>query len=293
MKILANQRGQSLIQLMISMAISGVVMMALITVTSTEAKQSAAMQQKLAALDLQRTLTAALQDGSICSYIVATTSVPAFDPLTFSAPGEHLFMRMSSIPSSVTPGAIPLVVADNQTAVSPIDDSVTAQSIAIDDVQCNPRPCTGDTTDYTANITVTLTSQSLLSPLQPLKFPVTLKSTGTTGKQVMGACRGQSVLETKTSSSSTETCGGGRPACIADSVPSQSTCPDGYQVTGCGWALSTWAPRPNDNSDPNSDLHTNAPNYVIKDGNGCKIYAGEAPGCGICFKAQAFCIKLR
>ncbi|MBY0370401.1 hypothetical protein K2X33_06925 [bacterium] len=96
------------------------------------------------------------------------------------------------------------------------------------------------------------------------------------------------ALETFQIVSTGQSCGGWPGAPCGMSYNIDAICPGGSAVISCGYRLSAWAPY-----GPNS--HTNSPDAssVEFSINGCRVLAGGAPGCGVCFQAYAMCARLK
>lgn len=279
--------GQALVQTLVTIAVTSAILMVFLMMSDNQRRSSRQLQEKLAVMDLQRVLTNSLADGSVCTYLVSAAGLPTFNPTKFNVPGEGL-VDLPSIPSRAVADALPAVVADGQTPVSPISASVVSSSIRIDDLTCSPAPCSPSTSRYTANITINFDQRRTIVPLKPLKFPISLASSGGAGAQTISSCQGQAVLDTLVRLSAVESCGGDPTnwGCPFYPVQATVTCPSGYQVTGCGYTVSKW---PSDGY-----FHSNGPDHIGQFGpNGCDVYAGGAPGCGVCFQSQAFCVKVK
>lgn len=75
-----GQSGQSLVQVLVAVGIMGIVVAAMTSFQVQMSRESGAIAEKMAALDLQRELGVALADGTVCAYVLNN---PA--PLTFNA----------------------------------------------------------------------------------------------------------------------------------------------------------------------------------------------------------------
>jgi heme/copper-type cytochrome/quinol oxidase subunit 3 len=65
-----SQHGQSLVSVLISVAIMGIVMMAFVSMMMSQQREITKVNQKMASLDIQRVLTAALANSSnVCNYL--------------------------------------------------------------------------------------------------------------------------------------------------------------------------------------------------------------------------------
>ncbi len=93
---MGNKKGQSLVQVLVSMGIMGIFMMAMISTQSMQAKENRALSEKLAANDFQQQLTRAFADGSLCKKLLTTPS-----PTTFDSTKPTKNLPFASIPGSV------------------------------------------------------------------------------------------------------------------------------------------------------------------------------------------------
>jgi type II secretory pathway pseudopilin PulG len=79
MKHLGNSNGQSLVQVLVSVGIMGILMAAMASMQTAQSRENRALDEKLGGLDLQRTMATALADGAVCKYMLQTP------PINFSA----------------------------------------------------------------------------------------------------------------------------------------------------------------------------------------------------------------
>lgn len=79
--ILGGQSGQMMIQALISIGILAIVTMAFLTLISSQTKETRAISEKLALLDLERLLISSLADGSVCVYVLNNPTVQTFNSL--------------------------------------------------------------------------------------------------------------------------------------------------------------------------------------------------------------------
>lgn len=280
-------------QAMITLGVMSTMILSFMKMTENQRQAAAQLQQKLAALDLQRSLSQVLQDGSVCEYALTNPAPPAFNPVLFNAQPGRLLTTLPSLNSYAGPNAKVAVRADGHSPVSQLDDKLAVSSITVGDVTCDPAPCTPSSSFFNANITVNFAADRLIMALAPLKFPISFDTSGPPGRQVVTDCANRTTLKTVTVWSDQQTCGGGAqyPNCTTTPKTVTAPCPPGYMVTGCGFNLSQWAPSPTGLS---PDVpHSNAPDTVELNGNGCATWAGGAPACGVCFRAQSMCIQIK
>lgn len=119
-----NQRGQSLIQVMVGVAIMGVVTAAMLSLQTMQSRENGALAEKLSALELARAITATEADSFACTALFAPGNIVVPGSLTFnsttvSATAPHV-IQIRSIPGT---GTSPAVVTQN-TLVSPMSQSL-------------------------------------------------------------------------------------------------------------------------------------------------------------------------
>jgi hypothetical protein len=107
--ISSNQRGNSLIQVLISIGLMGLLMAAFASMMVNQQTETRALSEKFGALDLQQFLTASLADGSVCAYVMNIPTVLTFDsttplPHTITLPDPDLNGQRAALYASILPG---------------------------------------------------------------------------------------------------------------------------------------------------------------------------------------------
>lgn len=137
-----NQSGQSLVQVLVSFAIMGIVITAMTTMFNNLNRESKATTEKLGVLDLEKVLIASFADGSACLYslknptpltFVSTSPMSVTNPLVVplaSTPGNPAKLYASHNPTSPTPLG-PVIAQVGQNA-SPYASSLVVKSIALE-----------------------------------------------------------------------------------------------------------------------------------------------------------------
>jgi hypothetical protein len=87
----ANEKGQGLLEVIIAIGIMGIMMLGFASMMSSQYRETGALEQKLAAMDLEKLLIASLADGTVCQYVLNNPTVLTFDstaalPRTISLP---------------------------------------------------------------------------------------------------------------------------------------------------------------------------------------------------------------
>ncbi len=138
---LKGQHGQGIIQILVSVAILGILTMAFATMMNNQWRETRALTEKLAASDLQQLLTASLADGSVCSYVLNNPTVLTFDstqplPQTINLTNPTAAtaaLYLSIVPNAAPPPATlpgPIAAQVGQPA-SPTSNTLVVQSIQL------------------------------------------------------------------------------------------------------------------------------------------------------------------
>lgn len=129
--VLNGERGQSLVQVLISAGIMSVLLAAFATMNVNQSREAAALAQKMGATDLQNAMATALANGQVCNYILNN---PA--PLTFNSNNvvagktEIITPKPQAIYASVKP--MGPIIAEVGKAVSPYAPATKIQSIQLE-----------------------------------------------------------------------------------------------------------------------------------------------------------------
>jgi type II secretory pathway pseudopilin PulG len=137
MRSVRNERGQSLVQILVAVGLMGILMAAFAQMMTNQMRETKALSEKLASLDLEKLLIAALADGSVCGHVLNN---PA--PLTFDStkplpqyiegpPGQPIKLYTSIVhnpPGPDVPGPVAAEVGKPASAMVP---SLTVQRIRL------------------------------------------------------------------------------------------------------------------------------------------------------------------
>jgi Tfp pilus assembly protein PilV len=176
--IFQNQNGQSLVQVLISMVIMSVLMVSFTSMMTNQTRQLEGLSQKVAATDLQQLMTAALADGSVCSYVLNHPNVMTIDTtrpfpqtITLRNPSSSAAALYASVASpSGPPGP---VIAQVQQPASPISNSLIVSSIQL-------QITGGSNGHYIGNWLVYFDSTKTIVPLKPVSIGTTINVDTTT-----------------------------------------------------------------------------------------------------------------
>ena len=86
-----SSRGQSLVQVMISVALIAIFSLVFAAMISTQQKQTAQLVDKLASVDVIRVISSVLADGSVCSFMMTNSAPRSYrsDGLKFNSVSSH------------------------------------------------------------------------------------------------------------------------------------------------------------------------------------------------------------
>lgn len=186
--IAGNSRGQSLIQVLVSVAIMGVLLTAMTAMQTNQSRENQALAEKLGALEFQRLMTATLSTTDVCTYLITNAASKTFDSslvtATTSPPPIDLGTRLLATGDAASPA-----IATVGQSVSPLTQNLVVQSIQLGNIKCPP-PCPNPSTSnqFTANMLVNFDNSRLVRAIQPAISQVTLQTTGGATKTIV-ACQ--------------------------------------------------------------------------------------------------------
>jgi type II secretory pathway pseudopilin PulG len=171
-----NSRGTSLVEILVA---SGILLTLLVGITSilgSQWQEVRALNEKLAAADLEKLMIASLGDGAFCTHL-ATTGNLTFNAsdLTRNPQTVNLGSILRAGPS---PTAVPIV--EVQKAILP---SVVPQTIVLSEIQGLPSD-----TVYTAKIVVNFDNSKLVRAIKPPSASVTIRTSGNAGSKKIEQC---------------------------------------------------------------------------------------------------------
>ncbi len=186
--IFRKQQGQSLIQALMSMALISILIIGFATLFMNQQRETRALSEKLAAMDLEKLLIGSLADGSVCAYVLNHPTILTFDstklPQTItlpSVPGQP-----AALYTSIDPGPKPGPVAAQAGApASQVSDSLIVQSIQL-------QVTSGKKGRYYGDWIVSFDNTTDVRALKPLQVANLLIVDDTTSptKSTVTACQG-------------------------------------------------------------------------------------------------------
>lgn len=168
-----NTKGQSLIQVIVGLAVGAIAMMAFLSMTTNNQKETRAITEKMASMDLQTIVSTVLADGQVCTYIL-TDVTQATNRSTNIINSDNLssaVVNINSLPSNAVLGA-PVVAAVGQLA-SPLSSSLRISSISL-------KNWSGGGDVFLANLEIAFNSNGLVRPLKPIVMRMLVKTDPTT-----------------------------------------------------------------------------------------------------------------
>lgn len=238
-----NQAGQSLIQVLVSIALISILILAFASMMTNEQRALEQVNQKLASLDLERLLTSAFADGSLCATLFSKSALTAFDPMTVSSVTGAVETFVQIPPGTPSP-----LVAKGKPA-SVMSGNLVVQSISLTDVVCQS-PCTASSNLFNGNLTVAFDPKKLVIPLRTITIPIIFSTTGGAGAQIPDSCVGNTqamatcLATGGTWNAAANTCAGGKtktpPFCLGKPAPGAAcgtlcTIYKGGGISAPGW----------------------------------------------------------
>lgn len=86
-RVCQNQKGQTLVNALVGIAITGVMAVIVASILAMQAKEARALGEKMASLDLQRTVISTLANSTACNALFTPANVPA--PATGNGGGQQ------------------------------------------------------------------------------------------------------------------------------------------------------------------------------------------------------------
>lgn len=185
--LLGNQRGQSIVQVLISIGLMGILMTAFATMMTNQSRETQALTEKLASLDFSRTVTQYLSNSTTCSAMFAASnlvnsgSMP-FDATSISTAAPYVF-ALKQLPSGGA--ASPTAVAGSQV-------SLLSNSLNLLDSSASPTPgiqiSVSSISPPTANLLLNFDQGRLVRNIHNLTFPIGITVSGPVNNTTITGC---------------------------------------------------------------------------------------------------------
>lgn len=193
-----NQKGQSLVQVVVAAAIMAIIMLSMISLQANQAKESRAIIEKLAALDFQQELIRIFSDGTLCTSLLTLPTPRQFNSST-SAPGSpnppSLTLPLSQIPISAAPGSPPFATAG--ALASPIARTLFVAGGRPFQLTSIIGSSSGGVGRFSANFTVGFDQNQLIRPLSPASVRVSLRTTSAGPIETITGCSSEYGIQVR------------------------------------------------------------------------------------------------
>lgn len=157
-----NTKGLSIVEVLIAVGIMAIVGAAMISLISSQAKETRSLQEKLGLLDFEKLLISNFADGSICSYMLSDPSYDATNPKTFdetqigsATPPEIILTKLIGSTTGTVSDTNSLAQAGN---ALPGHSSLVVDRIRITDIQDQGG------NNYRASIEVSFNASKMVGP---------------------------------------------------------------------------------------------------------------------------------
>lgn len=196
---LGDQRGQSIVQVLISVGLMGILMTAFTSMMAMQYRETNALSQKLASTDLERLLQSSLSNGSVCQYITNNPAILTFDSTKVSPTTPQIVTPTLPIFASVQLGPPvvtgPIVAQIGQSASS-FSSSAIIEAIGLSISGApSPLPTPGPGVVFTGNWIITLDPTKLVRALAPIRVAttITVDTTTPTASQITSCQSGAGI----------------------------------------------------------------------------------------------------
>lgn len=183
-----NSRGQGLVQVLVAAAIGAIIMTAIATSQSNQARENRAMSEKLAANDFQNQMLRSLLDGSVCSSLLNGKTFDSTNAVAGNPNQPSIPIPLPSIPVSTDPGSPVLAAAgDRVSAISNslrIDDSSTVPFRVVGLVGS----VNGTTGTFTGSFQISFNQGQLIRSIKAASTRVILKTSAAGTTQTVTGC---------------------------------------------------------------------------------------------------------
>jgi type II secretory pathway pseudopilin PulG len=159
-----NSRGQSLVQVLVGMVIMGILMVGFTSMMVNQQRETRALSEVLASMDLQRTLMISMSDGLVCKYVLNNPTVLKFNSnaVTPTTPQYISVNQLFSVPGPNAP-----VVAEVDKQASPYSHSLYVKSIKL-------KITSGTGSNFLGTWLVDFDATKSVRPVKPAQVTTTL-----------------------------------------------------------------------------------------------------------------------
>ena len=226
----ANSRGQALIQAIISMGIMSIVCIVFMTMMSNQNRETQALTEKLASLELQQQLTKSMADGTVCKSLLNGLVFDSTQAVPGSSNKPHLNLSQTSIPMSGAPSSAPLVTAGE--IATPLSNTLVIDPTGPFRVTDIVGTSSGGVGLFTGYLQVNFDQNRLIRPIKPVRTMIWMETTASGSTQTITDCSGgglgSSIIRVTATSSWVLNVNG------IYYATATATCPTAYVATGGG-----------------------------------------------------------
>lgn len=195
LRVLRSRSGQSLIQTLVSMGITLIIIAGMASYMTSQSRETRALSEKLAALDVEKLLISSLADGQICSAELANPAIwtTGATPYTVNHTSAATLLAESKNLTSLHSGILNTSPALVQVGVppSPMSTSLTVAGITIN----NFRETGVD--QYLVDIVISFTGT--VRPIKPIVLQKTIKTASLPiGAKAITSCLGAAATPSGT-----------------------------------------------------------------------------------------------
>lgn len=226
MQLICNQRGQSIIQVLISIGLMSILMAAFATMMANQSKESQALAEKIAWADFQQQLSRTFTDGALCTSLIGTMKFDSTNAIQGSKNQPTITLSNTSIPISSLPNAPPLVTAGQP--ASSISSTLIVASVNPFQVTNIVGSSAGGVGYFTGVFQVNFDKKPLIRALKPAQATIGIQTTSSGNTQTIIGCQstGGNSLGAMGYKMVTNVCNNAYDCTVS--------CPTGQQVLGGG-----------------------------------------------------------
>jgi hypothetical protein len=197
-----RQSGQAMVSALVSLAVMGISVAVMTSIVQVQNRENQALSEKLAALDLQKALIAAMADGSVCKYVLNESSLTVSPD---QSPTPAAPIRLSLPSSADHPAALYAFAASGPPprlgpAVAQVDQpaSLLSNSLVVKSIRLELTGGSGNT--YAGNWLVDFDEHKTIRAIKPaaVSTTVTVNSSGAVVGCMGGADTGPSNVASGT-----------------------------------------------------------------------------------------------
>ncbi len=196
---LKNSRGQSLIQVLVSIGIMGILTLGMVSIQQMQGKENKALTEKLAVLDAQKLVSATLADGSICTYHILRMPNHSFQASEVTATTTPAPISLGDNFLAGATATSPALFTKDQ-SISPLANNIVASSFQLTNIRCET-PCTNALTSdvFKADFQINFDSSTLVRAIKPIISQTTIQTTTSGGTKTIIGCQGVTSISAPTS----------------------------------------------------------------------------------------------